>query len=164
VPLFLYCDVIFSKVAVGLRDRLRLAFNSCAWYVFGTRRSELISGYSARILGLPLGKYYSFRICCQMYRIKFTQKLDYLYWELHFGCSARLSNLIVRWHQYAATPSSFFFGVRFSRIVCLRQSGASLVREGSEVDAMRLLGKLLSLTFCNDPLQIIYILHFLYLL
>jgi hypothetical protein len=39
VPLFLYCDVIFSKVAVGLRDRLRLAYNSCARYVFGIRRS-----------------------------------------------------------------------------------------------------------------------------
>jgi hypothetical protein len=54
VPLFLYCGVIFSKGAVGLRDRLRLAYNSCARYVFGIRRSEYISGYSARILGLPL--------------------------------------------------------------------------------------------------------------
>jgi hypothetical protein len=82
VPLFLYCDVIFSKVAVGLRDRLRLAYNSCARYVFGIRRSEHISGYSARILGLPLGRYYSFRICCQMYRIVSTRKPDYLYREL----------------------------------------------------------------------------------
>jgi hypothetical protein len=54
VPLFLYCDVFFSKVTVGLRDRLRLAYNSCARYVFGVRRSEHISGYSARILGLHL--------------------------------------------------------------------------------------------------------------
>jgi hypothetical protein len=73
VALFLYCDVIFSKVAVGLGDRLRLAYNSCARYVFGIRRSEHISGYSARILGLQLGRYYSFRICCQMYRIVSTR-------------------------------------------------------------------------------------------
>jgi hypothetical protein len=39
VQLFLYCDVIFFKVAVGLRDsRVRLAYNSCARYVFGIRR------------------------------------------------------------------------------------------------------------------------------
>jgi hypothetical protein len=46
VPLFLYCDVIFFKVIVGLCDRLRLAYNSCARYVFGIRRSEHISHYS----------------------------------------------------------------------------------------------------------------------
>jgi hypothetical protein len=76
---------------VGLRDRLQLADNSCARYVFGTRRSEHISGYSARILSLPLGKYYSFRICRQIYRIVSARKPDYLYRELEFGRSARLS-------------------------------------------------------------------------
>jgi hypothetical protein len=80
-----------------------------------------------------------------------TRKSDYLYRELQFGRSARLSNLIVRRHHYAATASSI--GVRFSGIVCLRQSGASLVKGGSEVDAVRLLRKLLSLNFCDDPLQ-----------
>jgi hypothetical protein len=39
VPLFFYCDVIFSNVDVGLRDRLRLAYNSCARYIFGIRKS-----------------------------------------------------------------------------------------------------------------------------
>jgi hypothetical protein len=78
VPLFFYCDVVFSKVAVGLRDRLRLPYISFARYVFGIRRSEHISGYSARILGLPLGRYYSFRICYRMYRIVSTRKPDYL--------------------------------------------------------------------------------------
>jgi hypothetical protein len=108
VKLFLYYDVIFSKGAVGLRDRLRLAYNSCARYFFGIRRSELISGYSARILGLPLSTYYSFRICCQMYRIVSTWKPDYLDRELQFGRSAKLSKLIVRRHQYVATASSFY--------------------------------------------------------
>jgi hypothetical protein len=108
VPMFLYCDVIFSKVALGLRDKLRLAYNSCARYVFGIRRSEHISGYSFRILGLPLAKYYSFRICCQMYKIVSTQKPDYLFRELQFGRSARLTNLIIRRHHFSATASSFF--------------------------------------------------------
>jgi hypothetical protein len=129
VLLFLYCDVIFFKGAVGLRDRLRLAYNSCARYVFGIRRSEHITGYSARILGLPLGRYYSFRICCQMYRIVSTRKPDYLYRELQFCRSARLSNLIVRRHHYAATASSFFV---WGRILwnCLPTSVKS---ESSEV-------------------------------
>jgi hypothetical protein len=135
LQLFLYRDVIFPKVAVGLRDKLRLAYNSCARalcirfvFVFGIRKSEHILGYSARILGLPLGWYYSFRICCQMYGIVSNRKSEYLYWELQFGRSARLSDFIVR------RPRSLF-GVRFSGIVCLPQSGASLVRGDSEVDA-----------------------------
>jgi hypothetical protein len=78
---------------MGLRDGLRLAYSSYARYVFGSRRSEHISRYSASILGLPLGRYYSFRICCQMYRIVSTRKPG----------SARLSNLIVRRHHNAAT-------------------------------------------------------------
>jgi hypothetical protein len=117
VPLFLYCGVIFSKGAVELRDKLRLAYNSCARYVFGIRRSEHISGYSARILGLPLGRYYSFRICCQMYRVLSTWKPEYLYRE--FGRSARLYNFIVRRYHCAATASSFF--VR-GAVLCLPTS------------------------------------------
>jgi hypothetical protein len=45
------------------------------------------------------------------------------------------------------------FGVWFSKIVCLRESGASLVRGGSEVDAVHLLRQLLSLNFWDDPLR-----------
>jgi hypothetical protein len=37
-----------------------------------------------------------------MYRKVSTQKSDYLFRELQFGRSARLSNLIVRRHHYAA--------------------------------------------------------------
>jgi hypothetical protein len=141
---FLYCDVIFSKVAVGLRDRLRLAYNSCTRYFFGIRRSEHLSGYSARILGLPLGRYYSFRICCQMYRIVSTRKNDNLYRKLQFGRSARLSNLIFRRITMPRRRPSSLYG---------RQSGASLVRRGLKVDAVRLLKKLLSLKFCDVPLR-----------
>jgi hypothetical protein len=142
VPLFLYCDVIFPKKAVRLRGMSLL---------FGIRRSEHehILGYSAHILGLPLGRYNSFRICCQMYRIVSTRKPDYVYRELQFGRSARLSNLITMPRRRTRS----LFGVRFSGFVCLRPSGATLLRGGSEVDAVRLLRKLLSLIFCDDPLR-----------
>jgi hypothetical protein len=132
---------------VGLRDTLRLVYNSCAQYFFGIRRSEQILGYSARTLRLPLGRYYSFRICCQMYRMMSTRKPDYLYRGFQFGHSTRLSNLIVCRHHYA------FNKVRLSEIVCLRQSGATLVRGSSEVNAVRLSRKLLTLNICDDPLQ-----------
>jgi hypothetical protein len=73
-----WCD--FFQGAVGLRNRLRLAYNSCARYILGIRRSENTLGYFSRILVLPLGWYYSFRICYQMYRIVFILKS--LHWIL----------------------------------------------------------------------------------
>jgi hypothetical protein len=43
-----------------------------------------------------------------MYRIVSTRRPDYLYRDLQFGRSARLSNLIVHRHHYTATAFSFF--------------------------------------------------------
>jgi hypothetical protein len=84
-----------------------------------------------------------------MYRIVSTWKPDYLYRELQFCRSARLSNLIVRRHHYAATASSFFV---WGTILwnCLP---TSVKGESSEVDAVRLLRKLLSLNFCDYRLR-----------
>jgi hypothetical protein len=68
VPLFLYGDVIFSKVLWG-------CVTGCDWHIIIVRgiswvfvglSPEHILGYSSRILVLPLGRYYSLRICYQM--------------------------------------------------------------------------------------------------
>jgi hypothetical protein len=74
----------------------------------------------------------------------YSKILYYIYRELQFGRSARLSNLIVL---------VLCLGLWFSGIVCLCQSEASVVRGGSEVDAVLLLRELLSLNFCDDPLR-----------
>jgi hypothetical protein len=60
VPQFLYCDAIFSKSTVRLRERLKIAFNSCARYIFGISRFEHISQCTNRILGVPLDLYTTF--------------------------------------------------------------------------------------------------------
>jgi len=108
VPLFLHCDVIFSKSQSGLQNRLNLAFNSCARYVYNIRSSESISNAASRILGLPFGKYLSFRICCQMHRIISTQCPRYLYDKLRFGHSSRLHVLHLPRHALTSTANSFF--------------------------------------------------------
>jgi hypothetical protein len=51
---FLYCDVIFSKSTARVRERLKVAFNSCARYIYGISRYEHITQYDNRILGIPL--------------------------------------------------------------------------------------------------------------
>jgi len=108
LPLFLHCDVIFSKAQVGLENRLKLAFNSCARYVFNIKRSESISEPAKKIIGLPLNKYLSFRMCCQMYRIVSTQCPQYLYQKLHFGHSTCLAILHPPRHNLTSSANSFF--------------------------------------------------------
>jgi hypothetical protein len=43
VSQFLYCDVLFSKSSARLRERLKLAFNSCASIIYGISRYAHIS-------------------------------------------------------------------------------------------------------------------------
>jgi hypothetical protein len=61
-PLLMSYDVIFSKASIGLTNRLRVAWNSCARFIFNIHSHEHISEHSAKILGLPLNKFYSYRI------------------------------------------------------------------------------------------------------
>jgi hypothetical protein len=42
VPQFLYCDAVFSKTTLGLREKLEVAFNSCARYIYGVSRNQHI--------------------------------------------------------------------------------------------------------------------------
>jgi hypothetical protein len=48
VPQFLYCDVVFSKTTLGLQEELKVAFNSCARYIYGVSRYQHISQFTNR--------------------------------------------------------------------------------------------------------------------
>jgi Reverse transcriptase (RNA-dependent DNA polymerase) len=108
IPQFLYCDVIFSKTASGQRDKLKVAINSCARYIYSVPRYQHISQFTNRILGVPLDTYYSYRICCMMHKLIRTGGPRYLFEELQFGHSIRLFNLITPAHRTASRASSFF--------------------------------------------------------
>jgi Reverse transcriptase (RNA-dependent DNA polymerase) len=108
IPQFLYCDVIFSKSTARLRERLKIAFNSCARYIYGISRYQHISAFSIQILGVPLEIYYSYRICCTMNSIIKSGCARYLFSELQFGQSSRRLNLITPVHRSSRSTSSFF--------------------------------------------------------
>jgi hypothetical protein len=59
--------VVYSTTSAGLRHKLQMAFNSCARYVYGVSRRDHISDYANSLLGIPLGKFFSFRIWKQYY-------------------------------------------------------------------------------------------------
>jgi hypothetical protein len=125
VPPFLYCDVVYSKTSAGLRHKLQVAFNSCARYVYGVSRRDHIYDYAYSLLTpyLPSeGKFFSFRICCQMYNIISIEEPGYLHDSIQFG---RLGGIIIPRHNYVATAASFFV-----RGAILWSDLPLLVREG----------------------------------
>jgi hypothetical protein len=99
VPQFLYCDVIFSNSTVRLRERLKVVFNSCTKYIYGISRYEHITQYANRILGSPLEKFYSFRVCCTMNNIIKTGCPRYLFSEIQCGQTSRMFNIIIPFHR-----------------------------------------------------------------
>jgi hypothetical protein len=54
---------------------------------------------------MPLGKFFSFRICCQMYNIISSGEPEHLQHSIQFG---RVGRIIINHHNYAETAASFF--------------------------------------------------------
>jgi Reverse transcriptase (RNA-dependent DNA polymerase) len=108
IPQFLYCDVIFSKTTARLRERLKIALNSCARYIYGIPRRQHISEHTNKILGVPLDTFFSYRICQAMFRLIKSGSPSYLYDELQFGRSERIFGLLTPSHRSFARASSFF--------------------------------------------------------
>jgi hypothetical protein len=102
VSQFLYSDVFFQS------PQQVLAINSCAGYIYGIFRYELISNYTNRILGGPLAVYYSMRICCMIKKIIKSGGRQYLFDELRFGQSSSLFYLLDPAHSLNARACSFF--------------------------------------------------------
>jgi hypothetical protein len=82
----------------------------CVRYVYGVWRRDHISDYASFLLGMPLGKFFSFRICCLMYNISSSEEPGYLHGPIQFVRLRRLGGIIIPRHNYAATAASLFFG------------------------------------------------------
>jgi hypothetical protein len=67
-----------------------------------------MSFFANKILGVPLDTYYSFRICCAMFRLIRSGCPGYLFGMLQFGQLSRLFNFIKLVHKTAFRASSFF--------------------------------------------------------
>jgi Reverse transcriptase (RNA-dependent DNA polymerase) len=108
VPKLLYCNEIFGKSWDGLRDRLKMALNSCARYINNIPRYEHISEHTNRILGMPLDDYYTWRWLCLIHKLISSHQPPYLFDFLQFGRSLRLVGLIPPLHRLSAHGFSFF--------------------------------------------------------
>jgi hypothetical protein len=64
-----------------LRERLKLAFKSCAHYIYSISRFRQISSLANKILGVLLHTFYSFRVCYQSSRASSFFVQDAILWN-----------------------------------------------------------------------------------
>ncbi len=57
VPIFLYASPVYSGTTRRAWDRINLAFNNCARYVFQKRKYDHISHFTIKILGMSIESY-----------------------------------------------------------------------------------------------------------
>jgi hypothetical protein len=109
---FYIATKFFCKSSMRPRERLKLEFNSCARYIYsisrGISRFQHISPFPNKILEVPLDTYYSFRVCCAMFRLIKIGCPGYLFDMLQFRQSSRLFNLITPVDRTASRALSFF--------------------------------------------------------
>jgi Reverse transcriptase (RNA-dependent DNA polymerase) len=108
VPIFLYCDVIYSQSSLGNRRRLNLAYNACARYVYGVPRFERISAHAKNVMGVTLDEYHTFRMCSFIFTLVTEGRPAYLVDKLQIARSSRTLNLIPPRHQLSNRGSSLF--------------------------------------------------------
>jgi hypothetical protein len=99
--------VVYSKTSAGPRDKLQVAFNSCARYMCPVFQDVIIflimltCFLQCRWVSFSVSKYVQ-------YYFEWRAGLGYLHDSIQFGRSRRLGRIIIPRHNYAATAASFF--------------------------------------------------------
>jgi hypothetical protein len=99
---------IAYSATVSKSERLKVALNSCARYIYGISWFEHFTQYANRILKISLEQFYSFRMCCTMNNIIKTACPRYLFSEIQFGQSSCMFNIIIPFHRLNRMSTSFF--------------------------------------------------------
>jgi hypothetical protein len=108
VPKFLYASPVYSGTSEGAWDKLRMAFNSCARYVFQKRKYDHISHLAIKILGTDIKSYLRMYDSIQLFKLIKSKSPQYLYRKLSFSRSTRTQNLNIPENTVWARSNSLF--------------------------------------------------------
>lgn len=93
IPLFTYCDVIYSALDSCSLRKIQVAFNSCVRYIYDRRRFDHVSDVADSVLGYSLEHLFEVRVATHMYKLITSRTPKYLYDQLSFSGSARTLHL-----------------------------------------------------------------------
>jgi hypothetical protein len=136
LPTFFYSDIIYTDLRSVDSRRLEVAFNSCTRYVYSLRRFDHLGPFRNMLLGLPLSKYFDYRVVCFFFKVLFYRRPTYLFTDLRRGsdrtgnfpteiCSwPKISNFVVSFQFYVIEKTnmiltvSYLIGTRHSFLMC----------------------------------------------
>lgn len=107
-PHFIYGDFVFSNATQQSTNKLRIALNCCIRYVFNISRLGRVSHLQKQMLGCPFDQFYRYRICTILFRIKSTEKPNYLFSKLIPFRNTRVNNLLIPYHSSHYYSQSLF--------------------------------------------------------
>jgi len=113
MPTLFYGIEIFGNCGCKSFNKLKVAFNNIARYVFKKRRGQPITEFANAILGMSLTDYIKFKMLTFLHRVIHTKEPSYLYEKLQFSQSSRAKTIIPKKYTLSNSEKQFFiFAVR----------------------------------------------------
>jgi len=108
LPTLFYGVEVFSDCDSNAKNRLRVAFNDVARYIYVKKRGEHITALANQILGMPLNCFLQYRTLIMLHKIISLHKPSYLYDRLEFTQSLRAKNIITKRFTYSSSEKQFY--------------------------------------------------------
>jgi len=108
LPTITYAEIVYSSLDSRSLQKLKVAFNFAARYIYNLKRFESVSNYVTSILGCTIETYIKYRNCIFMHKLINSKSPAYLYNKLHFSQSNRNITLILPTFQYSESEKLFF--------------------------------------------------------
>lgn len=108
IPVLLYGCEIYANCTRYDFNKLKVAYNNIARYIYGRGPRDSISSFSYLIYQMSFENLLKFKTLIFLHKIITTQQPDYLFKALRFGRSVRGKKLIQTKHKSAFSQRQFF--------------------------------------------------------
>lgn len=108
VPIISYFELIYGCLDYQSANKLKLALNNCARYVYNKKKYDHISHLTLNILGFDVQVFLNYRNLIFMHKLINSKRPEPLFCRLQFSQSNRTLNLIVPRFKYLNASRLFF--------------------------------------------------------
>ena len=115
IPIFDYCDIVYSDIGRVLDIKLQRAQNACARYIYNSRKSDYVTPLFSELSWLKLSERRQYHSVCLLFQILANKTPKYLANHFHFlythhdrDTRSRTDNqLLIPHHRTTAYTKSF---------------------------------------------------------
>lgn len=111
VPNISYFEMVYCNLDSESKNKLNMALNNTARFIYGKRKYDHISEFTKSILGSNLESYLKIRNILFLYKLIRYRQPCYLYRKLNLVQSSRTHNIIVPRYKTLTASRLFFVSV-----------------------------------------------------